>query len=358
MSRKAWFIRISLISAIVTSVLGPIAPARAKPPLTSAIFRQQDRNQYIRFESVIAALNITPGMTILDIGSGPGYASFLFAEKLHGSGKVFATDIREDFVRHIADEAKKRGLTNLVSALVKAEGLDDFYRRHRYDLVFLSNVYHCLDNRIEYFRSMRELLNPGARVVLILYNQAPLFSVADLTDLDGLADRLSKGTDDDPFHKRLSAGTRQLLGDKTTGERLARALVDDFNRTLVDPRFYKGFYADSNFRKNLFTAPERDFANWLLMTLEEDGVFERPVDRIDAKAMRAVIKLNRLFFVKLLGHYLAGGGIGAYVPAGDANRHTSKYVMLRELDAAGYRFISESGLSPFFDAVIMAPKTP
>jgi len=297
-------------------------------------------------------------MTILDIGSGPGYASFLFAEKLHGSGEVFATDIREDFVRYIADEAKRRGLTNLFSALVKTEGLDDFYRKHRYDLVFLSNVYHCLDNRIEYFSSMRKLLNPGARLVLILYDQVPLLSVADLSDLDGLADSLSKKSDDDPFHKHLSTGTRQLLKDRTDREGLERALVEDFNRMLVDPRFYKGFYDNSYFRKNLFTAPEREFANWLLMTLEEDGVLEKPVDQIAAKAMRTVIKLNRLFFIKQLGDYLSGGGIGSYVPAGDANRHTSKYVMLRELDAAGYKFIHEIKLSPYFDAVIMVPRTP
>lgn len=358
MSKKTRFICVLLISTILTSVAGPRVPALAKPALKSAIWRQLDRNRYIRFETLIDALDITPGMTILDIGSGPGYASFLFAERLHGSGEVFATDIREDFVRHIADEAKRRGLANLSSALVKAEGLDDFYRKHRYDLVFLSNVYHCLDNRIEYFSSMRELLNPGARLVLVLYNQAPLFSVDDLSDLDGLADRLSRESDDDPFHKHLSTGTRRLLQDRADREGLERALVDDFNRMLVEPRFYEGFYDNSYFRRNLLTAPDRELANWLLMTLGEDGVLDKPVGQMDAKAMRTVIKLNRLFFVKRLGDYLAGGGIGAYVPAGDANRHTSKYVMLRELDAAGYKFIDEIKLSPFFDAVIMAPRTP
>jgi SAM-dependent methyltransferase len=333
-------------------------PAQAKPPLKSAIKRQQHRNEYIRFETLVDALDITAGMTILDIGSGPGYASFLFAEKLHGSGEVFATDIRKDFVDHIADEAKRRGLTNLFSAAVKDEGMDDFYGKHRYDLVFLSNVYHCLENRIEYFSKLRGLLKPDARLVLVLYNQVPLFSVDDLSDIDGLIDSLSKETDDNPFYKHLSTGTKRLLEDKTKREVFERALVDDFNRMLVDPRFYGSFYGNSNFRKDLFTAPERELANWLLMTLKEDGVLEKPVDQIDAKAMRTVIKLNRLFFINRLGDYLAEDGMGAYVPAGDANRHTSKYEMLRELDAAGYEFNKEIKLSPYFDAVIMVPKTP
>ena len=249
-------------------------------------------------------------------------------------------------------------MTNLFSAVVEAEGLDEFYGKHRYDLVFLSNVYHCFGNRVDYFRKMRGLLKPNARLVLVIYNQVPVFSADDLSDADGLIDHLSRETDENPFHKNLSAGTKQLLKVHATEGGVVDALVEDFNRMLVDPQFHKGFYSDSYFRKNLFTVPERDFANWLLMTLNEDGIFEKPADQIDAKAKRTVMKLNRLFFMKRLGGYLADGGMGAYFPAGDANRHTSKYVMLRELDAAGYKYSKEIDLSPYFDAVIMEPKTP
>jgi SAM-dependent methyltransferase len=358
MPKNMMLIRVLFASVIVMSIAGPVKPAEAKPPLKFAIMRQEHRNEYVQFETVIEALDITSGMTILDIGSGPGYASFLFAEELRGSGKVFATDIREDFVNYISDEAKRRGLTNLFSVAVKAEGLDNFYGKHQYDLVFLSNVYHCFDNRIEYFSKLRGFLKQKARLVIVLYNQVPVFSVDDFSNADGLVDNLSRETDDNPFYKNLSAGTKKLLGDHAKGDEIERALVDDFNRMLVDPRFYKGFYSDSYFRKNLFTVPEREFANWLLMTLEEDGVLEKPADQLSAKALRTVMKLNRLFFMKKLGGYLAGGGMGAYIPAGDANRHTSKYVMLRELDAAGYEYSSEINLSPYFDAVIMVPKTP
>jgi SAM-dependent methyltransferase len=355
---NARILRRLLLATIVTSIALPILPAQAKPPLDLAIKRQQFRNEYVRFETVIDALDITAGMTILDIGAGPGYASFLFAGKLHGSGEVFATDIRKDFVGRIADEAKKRGLTNLYSVVVNEKGLDEFYGRHRYDLVFLSNVYHCLEDRIGYFGKLRGFLKPGARLVVVLYNQVPLFSVEDLSDLDSIADSLSDEADDDPFYEHLSAGTRRLLEDRTDREGLAGALVADFNRMLTDPRFYRGFYDNSYFRKDLFDPPERDFANWLLMTLHEDGVPEKAADQIDARAMRGVIKLNRLFFAKRFGDSLARDGMGAYLPAGDANRHTSKYVMLRELDAAGYEFNKEIKLSPFFDAVVLVPKAP
>lgn len=359
MRNNTGFIVSLLLVMSLTSIAGPVLPpAQATPPLKFAVKRQEMRGNYVQFKTIIDELGITEGMTILDIGSGPGAASFLFAEKLRGSGEVFATDIREDFVNYIAEEAKRRGLTNLFSAQVKEDGLDDFYGKHRYDLVFAANVYHCISNRIEYFGELRKLLKPDARLVLIIYNQVPLFSVDDLSGLDELVKSLSAETENSPFVQQLSGSTRQLLADGTDGEAIADALVDDFNRMLTDPDFYKNFYDGSYFRKNMFTAPERELANWLLMTIKENGALATPPDQIAARDMRAVIKLNRLFFKNRFGDHLANGGMGAYIPAGDANRHSSKYEMFRELNAAGFKFAEEITLSPYFDAIIMVPAAP
>ena len=334
------------------------APPAAHPPLALAIRRQQFRQAQINLGSFLDTLGLAKGMSILDIGAGPGYASFLFAEKLQGSGEVYATDIRSDFVDHIAQEAKRRGLKNLSAAVVSEKGLDEFYARHRYDLVLLSNVYHCLDARVDYFTRLRGFLKPGARLVVILYNQTPLFSEDDLVGYEGLLKRLAQEPPESPFLGRLSDATRDLLRDPASSTALKGALVADFNRMLLDPQFYTNFYRESYFIKDLFSPAERDFANWLLMTMTEEGALDGSPDQKDERTMRAVVKLNRLFFIKRFGDFLAQGGRGAYFPVGDANRHTSKYVVYKELGAAGYRLVEESALSPYYDALIMVPKEP
>lgn len=334
------------------------APPSSHPPLEIAIRRQQFRQEQNNLDVFLDTLGLTKGMTILDIGAGPGYASFRFAERLQGSGMVYATDIRSDFVDHIAQEAKARGLANLTAVVVSEKGLDDFYARQRYDLVFLSNVYHCLDARVDYFTRLRSVLNPGARLVVVLYNQTPLFSEDDFTHFDGLVKSLSQEPPDSPFVTNLSGTTRTLLRDPGSAAALKGALVEDFNRMLEDPQLYRFFYRDSYFVKDMFSPAERDLANWLLMTLHEDSAPDGSFDHQDDLKMRAVLKLNRLFFIKRFGDFLAEGGMGAYYPAGDANRHTSKYVMLKELDTAGYRFAGETHLSAYYDAVIMVPKAP
>jgi SAM-dependent methyltransferase len=336
----------------------PASPPSSHPPLDRAIRRQQFRQARINLDGFVDTLGLAKGMTILDIGAGPGYASFLFAEKLQGSGQVYATDIRADFVDHIAAEAKKRGLGNLSAVVVSEKGLDEFYASHHYDLVLLSNVYHCLAERVAYFSELRRSLNPGARLVVILYNQTPLFCEDDFVKFDALVQRLAQEPPDSPFLALLPEATRRLLRDSGSAAELKSALVEDFNRMLLDPQLYRHFYRESYFLKDLFSPAERDLANWLLMTLTEEGVLEDAPDREDAREMRSVIKLNRLFFIKRFGDLLAQGGMGAYFPVGDANRHTSKYVVLKELDAAGFRSVEERRLSPYYDAVIMAPKAP
>jgi len=362
MSPKASTI-LALLFLLATS--WPII-GQAKPPLRVAVMRQEFRNEHIKFEAVVDALQVDKGMTVLDIGAGPGYASFLFAKTLDGTGGVFATDIRKDFVDYIADEAQRRGMTNLFSAVVSDKGFDDFYSKNYYDIVLASNVYHRIDNPVEYFGKLRENLKPGARLVLIIYNQVPMVTVEDLSDIDSIVDILAEEDDNEPFFRNLSASTKALLAEKGEEKEIKIALVEDFNRMLGNPHFYKNFYDGSYFKLSggaketkdsswgdIFTAPERELANWLLMTIKEDGILDKSLDQIDAKEMRSVIKLNRLFFKNRLGNYLANGGRGVYIPAGDANRHTSKYVMLRELAAAGYKFSKEIKSSPFYDTVIM-----
>jgi SAM-dependent methyltransferase len=364
MPRNTGLIVVVLFTMILTSIAGPIMLGQAAPVVV-AIKRQEERDKYIKYESLIDALSVTRGMTILDIGSGTGYSSYLFAEKLQGSGAVFATDIKKEFVDYINDEAKRRNLANLHAALVKEEGLDDFYGTHTYDLVFASFVYHRIENPMEYFGTLRKFLKPNARLVLVLYNQAPLFSVDELTDVDKLITLFSAENVANPFVQQLSSSTKALLQDKTNRAAIAEALVDDFNRMLMNPRLYVEVYPRSyesdepqHLRMSDLPASRRELANWLLMTLKEDGVLEKTVDRIDPKEMRSVIRLNRIFFQQLLGNHLANHGMGAYVPGGDASRHTNKYQALRELNAAGYRFVREMNPSPYFDCIVMAPIAP
>ena len=61
---------------------------------------------------LVEALELKPGMTVADIGSGGGAMSVVLGHWI-GPGRVFATDVTENALRLTRDYVKKEGLTNV-----------------------------------------------------------------------------------------------------------------------------------------------------------------------------------------------------------------------------------------------------
>src|SRR6185312_1473090 len=56
----------------------------------------------------------------LDVATGGGHVAYTFAPHV---GKMWATDITDEMINMVRDEAQKRGLANLRTAYAKAEAL-------------------------------------------------------------------------------------------------------------------------------------------------------------------------------------------------------------------------------------------
>lgn len=54
-----------------------------------------------------------PGATILDVGCGPGYATFDLAALVGPEGRVIGVDVSQRFIAHVAAEAARRGLSHV-----------------------------------------------------------------------------------------------------------------------------------------------------------------------------------------------------------------------------------------------------
>lgn len=147
---------------------------------------------------------------------------------------------------------------------------------------------------------------------------ASLFSEKDLIDLQGIKNILLQKPEDNPFVRALSPVTHQLIRDEFSaqqdGSALRRALIADFNRILLDPTLYRQFdrmifrryYKNEPFNKlPPLTDSERDFANWLLLTLNEARVLgETPRNEKD---LQTLLRLNRLYFTHVFGNLLTPG---------------------------------------------------
>jgi ubiquinone/menaquinone biosynthesis C-methylase UbiE len=133
------------------------------------MFNRKASRKQSRADEILKTLNIQPGQTIADIGSGGGFFTFLFSHLAGDKGTVYAIDTNEDFLEYINRQAAENGLTNIKTVLTTEESI--LIPHHSVDLVFIRNVYHHLQNRVQYFTQVKQLLSPSARVSIIEYSR-------------------------------------------------------------------------------------------------------------------------------------------------------------------------------------------
>ena len=132
-----------------------------------------NRDQWQQPGRVVAELKIEPGAVVADLGSGGGYFTFRLAEAVGPGGKVYAVDIDRGMAELIARRATAEGRRNV--EVILATPQDPSLPRAAVDLIFTSNTYHHIDNRIAYFTKLRSTLRPGGRVAIIDFDRHAWF---------------------------------------------------------------------------------------------------------------------------------------------------------------------------------------
>lgn len=127
------------------------------------VFDDPERDAWQKPHQVIEALGLEPGARVADLGAGTGYFAVRLASMLPG-GRIYAVDIAPDMVRYLEARAKREGLSNMLA--VKGEP-DNPNLPDKADLVLLVDVYHHVEDRVDYFRRLGGVLRPGGRVAII-----------------------------------------------------------------------------------------------------------------------------------------------------------------------------------------------
>jgi ubiquinone/menaquinone biosynthesis C-methylase UbiE len=75
-----------------------------------------------RAAAIIANLGLKPGMTVLDVGCGPGRVAIPIAKTLGPQGRVVCLDIQAEMLKRARAKAQEAGLENLVFRQVNIGG--------------------------------------------------------------------------------------------------------------------------------------------------------------------------------------------------------------------------------------------
>lgn len=121
-------------------------------------------------DQIIKIVNPSGGEMIVDVGSGGGYYSLIFAEMVGPRGKIYALDVNTEFLDYINDQAALANIHNVVT--VPVQGHTFPFSPQSVDKVFLRNVTHHMKQRKTFFKQVAAALKHDGTIYIIDYSPA------------------------------------------------------------------------------------------------------------------------------------------------------------------------------------------
>jgi ubiquinone/menaquinone biosynthesis C-methylase UbiE len=120
---------------------------------------------------LVKVMQLKPGMTVADIGTGIGYMLPFLSRAVGPEGKVIAEDIFDDFLASAKQRAEDQKLQNVT--FVKGTETDPNLPEGALDRVLALDVYHHFDYPEKMLAAVHKALKPDGRLVVVEYYKRP-----------------------------------------------------------------------------------------------------------------------------------------------------------------------------------------
>ncbi len=161
-----------------------------------------DRIAGLKVREVIAKLGLKPGDKVADIGAGTGVFTIPLAQTVK-PGMVYAVEVDEGLVNHIAETAEEQGMRN-VTAIYGDYG--DPLLPEQVDVALIADVLHHIEKRAEYLKTLAGYIKPGGRVAIVEFipekgghRNEPSLQVSQATATGWMADAGFKPVEEVPM---------------------------------------------------------------------------------------------------------------------------------------------------------------
>jgi len=110
------------------------------------------------------ALRLKAGDRVLDLGSGPGYVSFVLADRVGATGLIYAVDRSAEALAYLERLQKERSVSNIKTLAADAATFD--LPGVQIDAALIAMVLHHADDPAGILRTAARLLRPGRLAVV------------------------------------------------------------------------------------------------------------------------------------------------------------------------------------------------
>lgn len=136
------------------------------------LFNNPDRERWETTRENIERFNLNEGMRIADVGCGPGYYSFRFADIVGDSGKVYAIETNPRHLECLRDYVADYNINNVEVVESTFEGIG-LSKDVEVDVVYICSLYHNVyaaftdAERDSFVGSIRHALGKGGRLIIV-----------------------------------------------------------------------------------------------------------------------------------------------------------------------------------------------
>lgn len=125
----------------------------------------EEREAALQPEFLLRDLGLVEGMTLADIGCGPGFFTLPAARIVGPEGAIFAADIEGEMLSTTRSRANEAGLTNV--RIVKTSDREIPIAPNTCDFVLLAFIIHEVEHRASFLHRAARLLKPNGRLVIL-----------------------------------------------------------------------------------------------------------------------------------------------------------------------------------------------
>jgi ubiquinone/menaquinone biosynthesis C-methylase UbiE len=124
-------------------------------------------------KTVLKRIGIKKGMTLADLGSGPGFFTLPMAQATGENGIVFAVDSDPTMLEHLRENIAKSGVNSSIIKIVKGDVCNTGLPRNSVDVAFFANVLHEVKNKKSFLQEVKRICRSTAYVVDVDWKKVP-----------------------------------------------------------------------------------------------------------------------------------------------------------------------------------------
>jgi len=124
---------------------------------------------------------ISEGMTVLDLGCGPGFFTMEMARLVGETGKVIAADLQQGMLEKVKKKIQNTVFANVIEFHQCLP--DRVALSQKFDFILVFYMLHEVPDQLKFLRELKALLKPQGRILLV----EPSFHVSQHEFLESIA---------------------------------------------------------------------------------------------------------------------------------------------------------------------------